>query len=70
MKYYVLIESRDDCDLPTTPEPMHLSQIGEHLARTVGMYERQGYFSNCRQERIPIAALTFRIVPETWRGDQ
>ncbi len=63
MKYYVIAETRDDCELPTTPEPMELELIGQHIAGFLAMRRPQGFFLNCRQERIPLDMLGFRIVP-------
>jgi hypothetical protein len=64
VKYYVKIESRDGVDMPTTPEPMELGQVGKHITNLLVLYGAQGYFSNCRAERIPVGELEFRIVPE------
>jgi hypothetical protein len=63
MKYYVIAETRDDCELPTTPEPMELELIGQHIAEFLAMRRAQGFFLNCRQERIPLGTLCFRVVP-------
>lgn len=65
MKYYVIPESRDGCALPTTPDPMPLCDVGTHLDLWLHRFDLQGYFSNCRQERIPLHELSFRVVPET-----
>ena len=62
MKYYVT-ESRDDCELPTTAEPIELVQVGEQIADFLAARRPQGYFLNCEQQRIPLDALGFRVVP-------
>jgi hypothetical protein len=62
-KFYVMPDGRDDCDCPTSPDPMPLSAIGAHVALLRSMYRRQGYFSNARQEHIPLDELQFRLVP-------
>jgi hypothetical protein len=63
MKYYVIAETRDDCELPTTPQPMDLESVGQHIAEFLAMRRPQGFFLNCRQERIPLDMLGFRVVP-------
>ena len=65
MKYYVIAESRDDAELPTSHEPMEIEQVGQHIAEFLAVRRAQGYFLNCNQERIPLDALSFRIVPAT-----
>ena len=64
-RYYVIAESRDDSELPTTPEPMEIEEVGQHIAQFLAVRRAQGYFLNCGQERIPLHALSFRIVPAT-----
>lgn len=70
MKYFVMIESRDGVQMPTTPEPMDMTHVGEHIELRLSIYRRQGYFSNARQERIPVDSLEFRIVPEAREADE
>lgn len=67
-RYFILPESQDDCAFPTTPEPIAPWELGEHFHTQLEGWQQQGYFSNCRQERIPIAELSFRIVPENDLG--
>lgn len=62
MKYYVIAETRDDCEVPTTPEPMELESVGQHIAEFLAIRRAQGFFLNCRQERIPLEKLGFRLV--------
>lgn len=64
MKYYIIPQSLDGCDLPTQPEALPIEEIGTHLAQWLEPRQRQGYFSNCKMERIPIDKLEFRLVPE------
>lgn len=62
MKLYIAIPNTGDgCSMPTSPEAMPLADIGAHLERWLKGYEHQGYFSNCRRERIPLDKLTFTI---------
>ena len=68
MKYYAIPETRDGCELPTTPEPMLLEEIGAHLAVWLDRFRLQGYYSNCKQERIPLDGISFRIQPEDSHG--
>jgi hypothetical protein len=65
MKYYVIPESLDGCTQPTTPEPIPLEVVSSHITVWLDRFHLQGYFSNCRQERIPLNELSFRVVPET-----
>jgi hypothetical protein len=65
MNYFVIPNTGvDHYDLPTTPEPMPLERISGHLLQWLGRYRQQGYYSNVRQERIPLDSITFQIVPE------
>jgi hypothetical protein len=63
MKYHAIPETFDGCEMPTAPEPMELEELGKHLAQWLKRYEHQGYFSNCRQERIPLDEIGFTILP-------
>jgi hypothetical protein len=63
MKYFVIPNTRDGCDSPTQPVPVELAQVGEHIQQWLGRFKRQGYFSNCKQERIPLGAISFRVEP-------
>lgn len=63
-KYFASVNSRDGVCLPTQNEAMPLEAMGAHLVEFLKRYEHQGYFSNCRQERIPLDELTFTIAPE------
>lgn len=70
MKYFVLIDSRDGVEnIPTTPEPMELAEVGAHIEQRLALYRVQGFFSNARREHLPVDSLEFRIVPEgsIWR---
>ncbi len=62
-KYLVFPNTADDVHLPTRPEPMPLSEVGIHISAWLMRYEKQGYFSNCNQQRIPLAAISFTIEP-------
>ena len=62
-KYYVIAESRDSCELPTTPEPIEPEQVGDNIADFLAARRSQGYFLNCNGERIPLDELAFRVVP-------
>lgn len=64
-RYYVIPQSLDGCDLPTTPEPMELRNVGAHIDRWLRTFELKGqpYFSNCRQEHIPLDELEFKLAP-------
>lgn len=61
--YFVCPDGRDDCEIPTSPDPMPLCEVGAHIAILRKMYLRQGYFSNARQERIAPSELCFKLVP-------
>ena len=63
LKYFVIAESLDDSELPTSAEPMEIQQVGQHIAAFLAIRQAQGYFLNCNQERIPLHALRFRVVP-------
>ena len=64
MKYYVIpFTGSEDGDLPTTPEPMELSEISAHIEAWLGRFRVQGYYSTVRQERVLLDSISFRIVP-------
>lgn len=63
-RYFASVNSRDGVSLPTQQEAIPLAEMGAHLVAFLKRYEKQGYFSNCRQERIPLDELTFTIAPE------
>jgi hypothetical protein len=64
MKYHIIPDSRDGCTQAIAPEPVPLTKVGAHIARWKAQYDRQGYFSNCRQERLPLDRMEFRLVPD------
>lgn len=64
MKYFVIPETRDGCDMPTWSEPLPLDQISAHIEEWIKRYERQGYYSNCNHERLVLDEMTFRLVPD------
>jgi hypothetical protein len=64
VKYFVIPNSLDGCEIPTVPEPIELELIASHLKWWLQRFVVQGYFSNCKQERIPLYELEFRLQPE------
>jgi hypothetical protein len=68
VRYFVFPDSRDGCDIPTQPEPVELENVGAHIAIWLDRFHQQGYFSNARQERIPLDRLSFRLEPEDSHG--
>jgi hypothetical protein len=64
MKYYVVPESRDNCAMPTMPDAVPVQHIGTHIEWWLARFQQQGYYSNARQQRIPLGQLSFRLVPE------
>lgn len=62
--YYAIPQVHDDCPMQTACEPMPLAELGVHLAEWLQRYEAQGYFSNCKCERIPLDQISFLIQPE------
>lgn len=42
--------------------------IGLKIENFLKLSERQGYFLNCRQERIPLDEITFTLTPCTNEG--
>ena len=63
MKYYVIAESRDDCELPTAAQPTELEHVGRNISDFLAARKSQGYFLNCNGQRIPLDELAFRVVP-------
>ena len=64
MKYFVIPETLDGCEIPTIPEPVELKDIPSHLKWWLSRFSHQGYFSNCKLQRIPLHELGFRLQPE------
>jgi hypothetical protein len=62
--YYVIPDAGDNCPVQINCEPVPLSQVSDVMVEFLGRYERQGYFSNCKQERIPLDQLKFTVEPE------
>ena len=62
MKFYIYPIAGDGIDnIPTQPDPVAEAEVGPHIAAWLQRYARQGYYSNAKQERIPITDLTFRL---------
>jgi hypothetical protein len=64
LKYFVITESRDNCELPLMPVALPLDECAKVITKRVSMWQLQGYYFNCKQERIPVGELCFRLVPE------
>jgi hypothetical protein len=67
VKYFVVPNLQDGTDLPTQPVPMDLDTVGKHIRiwLEARLKHNGGYVSNCRMERMPVGAISFRVVPET-----
>lgn len=67
--FYVIPDGQDGANLPTQPDPVPVTEIGEHVANYLRRFVHQGYFSNCRREHIPLHELRFTLVSElAWEG--
>jgi hypothetical protein len=62
--YHIIPETKDGVQLPISPDPCRLTDVGPHIAEWISRYQHQGYFSNCNQERLYLDELAFAIVPE------
>jgi hypothetical protein len=65
MKYFVFPDTQDGCQIATRPWPVELRHVGQHIAAWKSRFARQGYFSNCKKQRLSLDAMQFRIVPES-----
>jgi hypothetical protein len=54
-------DTKDDCPLPTTPDPMPVEQVGNHINEWLAAYSIQGYYRNARCQQIPLDQITFKI---------
>lgn len=63
--YFVHADLRDDCSgIPTTPDPMPLSEVGAHMVTWLtARMEYQGYISNARMERLQPPDIEWHVVP-------
>jgi hypothetical protein len=63
MKYFLVPNAHDGNSIPTTPEPMTASELGEHLAERLKLMEAQGYWRDCYGEMISLLDITYTIEP-------
>lgn len=62
MKVHIYPMAGDGIDnISTSPEPIELAEVGQHLEDWLRIRIRQGFYSNARQQRIPIAELQFKL---------
>lgn len=68
-EYYVVPDVGDGCGMPTSPEPMPLAETGAHMDQKIKGWGVQGYYFDCRQKRIPIETIVFRVVhADNWEA--
>ena len=67
-KYFAIVNAGDNNTLPTQNDPLPLRKIGSHLESFLQRYRAQGYFFNCRMERVPLDKLSFTIVQANASG--
>lgn len=68
--YYVIPIANDGNTLATTPRPMPICEVSEHMEAWRKQFKHQGYFFNCKQERVPLFQLSLLVVTEeAYKGD-
>lgn len=66
LKYELIPDDGSGCQLPTSPEGMTAEELGPHITGRLLAMERQGYWSDVRQNHIPLQDVTYTIsVAET-----
>lgn len=63
--YFAIVHAKDDNTMPTEPDPRPLAQMSNHLIEWLVRYQVQGYYSNCKQERVPLDQISFTIISES-----
>lgn len=58
-KYFIIVDADDDNDMPTEPRPCLLAEVPAKIEQFLKRYEIQGYYCNCRQDRIPLGDVKF-----------
>ncbi len=63
MKFWVVPDTGDGNTLATVPEPISLEDVGAHIVTWLARFETQGHYLNCKQERVPLDEVGFRLEP-------
>jgi hypothetical protein len=61
--YNIIPETKDGVQLPISPTPCELAQVGQHIVEWIARYKHQGYYSNCNHEHLYLNEMAFAIVP-------
>ena len=61
LKYVAVANCPDGCGMPTFPIALEAEDLGPHIANRLIAMERQGYWSDVRQNRIPLQEVTYTI---------
>jgi hypothetical protein len=62
-RYYVIPDTADGSHLPTQPDAILPDEISREIICFLARYDRQGYYLNCKQERVPLNRIAFRVEP-------